>query len=68
MFPVEINRFHTKKLIKWPYKAVFYAFKYFSLYKTENQSVWVFQSVRFIPPVPHTFAINVTEMTQFLLI
>ena len=39
-----------------------------SLYIAENKSVWVFQSDRFIHPVPHTSAINVTEMTQFLLI
>ena len=37
MFTVEINWFHTKKSVKWPYKQGFYAFMCFSI--TENQSV-----------------------------
>ena len=59
MFTVEINWFHTKKSVKWPYRPVFYAFMCFSI--TENQSLWVFQ-------IPHTSAIKVTKIMQFLLI
>ena len=66
MFTVEINWFHTKKSVKWPYKPVFYAFLCFSI--TENQSLCAFQSDRLIPPVPHTTVIKVTKIMQFLLI
>ena len=66
MFTVEINWFHTKKSVKWPYKQGFYAFMCFSI--TENQSLWAFQSNRLIPPVLHTPAIKVTKIMQFLLI
>ena len=66
MVTVEINWFHTKKSVKWPYKSVFYAFMCFSI--TENQSLWSFQSDRLIPPVPHAPAIKVTKIMQFLFI
>ena len=66
MFTVEINCFHKKRSVKWSYKPVFYAFMCFSI--TENQSVWLFHSDRLIPPIPHTSAIKVTKMMQFLLI
>ena len=66
MFTVEINWFHTKKSVKWPYRPVFYAFMCF--YITENQSFWAFQNNRLIPPVPHTSAIKVTKIMQFLFI
>ena len=66
MFTVEINWFHTKKSVKWPYKPVFYAFMCLSI--TENQSLWAFQSDRLISPVPITSTIKVTKIMQFLLI
>ena len=55
-----------KKSVKWSYKPAFYAFTCFSI--TENQSLWPFQSDRLIPLVPHTSAIKVTKIIQFLLI
>ena len=64
MVTVETNWFHTKKSVKWPYKSVFYAFMCFSI--TKNQTLWPFQ--RLIPPEPHTSAIKVTKIMQFLLI
>ena len=66
MFTMEINWVRTKKAVKWPYKPVFYALMCFSI--TENQSLWAFQSDRIIPSVPHTSAIKVTNIIQFLLI
>ena len=55
-----------KRSVKWSYKPVFYAFMCFSI--IENQSLWVFQTDRLIPPVPHTSAIKVMQIMQFLLI
>ena len=66
MVTVETNWFHTKKSVKGPYKSVFYAFMCFSV--TKNQTLWPFQSDRLIPPEPHTSAIKVTKIMQFLLI
>ena len=66
MVTVETNWFHTKKSVKGPYKSVFYAFMCFSI--TKNQSLCTFQSDKLIPPVPHTPAIKVTKIMQFLLI
>ena len=66
MSAVEINWFHTKNSVTWPCKPVFYAFMCFFI--TENQSLCTFQSDKLMPPVPHTPAIKVTKIMQFLLI
>ena len=70
MFTIEINWFHTEKTsVKWSYKAVFYAFYAFMCFSvTENQSISEFLNDRLIPTVPHTSAIKVTKIMQFLLI
>ena len=49
MFTVEMNWFHREKVSKVALKPVFYVFMCLCL--TENQSLWAFQSNRFIPPV-----------------
>ena len=49
MFTVEMNWFHREKVSKVALKPVFYVFMRLCI--TENQSLWAFQSNRFIPPV-----------------
>ena len=49
MFTVELNCFHAEKVSKVAHKPLFYAFMRLCI--TENQSLWAFQSDRFIPPV-----------------
>ena len=41
MFTVEINWFHTKKLVKWPWKPVFYAFMCFFIYNRKSISLGI---------------------------
>ena len=41
MFTIEINWFHTKRSVKWPYKPVFYAFMCFSLYNRKSISLGI---------------------------
>ena len=49
MFTVEMNWFHAEKVSKVAHKLFLYALM--RLYITENQSLWAFQSGRFISPV-----------------